>query len=59
MKSALVYQRILVKFSGEALSSGGDNNISPQILSNLAQQLVSLLDLGVSVAVVIGGGNLF
>jgi uridylate kinase len=59
MKSALVYKRILVKFSGEALSSGEDNNISPQILSNLAQQLAALLKLGVSVAVVLGGGNLF
>jgi uridylate kinase len=59
MNSTLIYQRILVKFSGEALGGDDVETISPQILTNIANQLLKLLELDVEVAVVIGGGNLF
>src|SRR5437870_4672943 len=54
------YQRIVVKLSGEALREpGSGDNISPQIVQNLAIQLRDVCKLGIEVAVVIGGGNIW
>ncbi|MBV8063209.1 MAG: UMP kinase [Nevskia sp.] len=53
------YKRILVKLSGEALMGELDYGISPDVMSRLAQEIKDVIDLGVQVAVVVGGGNIF
>jgi len=54
-----LYNRILIKLSGEVLNGGTDIAINPEVLHNLAEQVKHVLDLGVQVAIVIGGGNFF
>ena len=51
-----MYKRVLLKLSGEALSSQG-NSFDPNILANLAKELREVHDLGVDLAIVVGGGN--
>jgi uridylate kinase len=53
------YRRILVKLSGEALMGAGDYGIDPAMLRRIALEIQELQALGVQVAVVIGGGNIF
>ena len=53
------YRRILVKLSGEALMGEGDYGIDPAMLRRIALEIQELQALGVQVAVVIGGGNIF
>jgi uridylate kinase len=54
------YRRIVLKLSGEALREpGSKDNISPQIVSSLAAQIKEVQALGVQVAVVVGGGNIW
>ena len=53
------YKRILLKLSGEALMGKGDYGISPDVMSRLAGEIKEVSDLGVQVAVVVGGGNIF
>jgi uridylate kinase len=52
-------QRILVKLSGEALLGNGDYGIDPQMLKRIAGEIREVCALGLQVAVVIGGGNIF
>jgi uridylate kinase len=54
-----VYQRILLKLSGEALLGEADYGIDPLVLRRLAAEIHALVDRGVEVALVIGGGNIF
>jgi uridylate kinase len=57
---APAYKRIVLKLSGEALREpGGRDNISPQVVRGVAEEIKELHDLGVQVAVVIGGGNIW
>ncbi|MCI8541521.1 MAG: UMP kinase [Erysipelotrichaceae bacterium] len=51
-----MYKRVLLKLSGEALSANG-NAFDPQILANLAKELKEVHELGVDLAIVVGGGN--
>ena len=53
------YGRILLKLSGEALAGDRGYGIDPDVLSGLATEIREVLELGVQVAVVIGGGNIF
>ena len=53
------YKRILLKLSGEALQGDEGFGIDPTVLDRMAQEIKELIDMGVQVAVVIGGGNLF
>src|SRR5881628_2813083 len=54
------YKRIVLKLSGEALREvGSRDNISPQIVNDIAHRIKHVHDLGVQVAVVIGGGNIW
>ena len=57
--SAAGYKRILVKLSGEALLGQADYGIDPAMLRRVAGELVELVNSGVEVAVVLGGGNIF
>lgn len=60
MSATPKYRRIVLKLSGEALrEAGSKDNISPQIVNALAAQIKEVLGLGVQVAVVIGGGNIW
>ncbi|UDG79893.1 UMP kinase [Candidatus Steffania adelgidicola] len=54
-----IYRRILLKLSGEALQGAEDFGIDASILDRLAQEIKELVDLGIQIGVVIGGGNLF
>lgn len=54
-----VYQRILLKLSGEALQGQEGFGIDFIVLDRIAQEIKELLALGIQVSVVIGGGNLF
>ena len=54
-----IYQRILLKLSGEALLGHQDYGIDPVVIKRVATEVIELLDLGVQVGLVIGGGNIF
>src|SRR5471030_1013025 len=54
-----VYQRILLKLSGEALQGSEGFGIDASVLDRMAQEVKELVELGIQVGVVIGGGNLF
>ena len=57
---APAYKRIVLKLSGEALQErGGRDNISPPVVRQIAERIQAVHDLGVQVAVVIGGGNIW
>lgn len=51
-----MYKRVLLKLSGEALSANG-NSFDPTVLANLAKELKEVHELGVDLAIVVGGGN--
>ncbi len=53
------YKRILLKLSGEALMGDNQYGIDPKRLSEYALEIKKVVDLGVEVAIVIGGGNIF
>jgi uridylate kinase len=53
------YDRILLKLSGEALTGSADFGIDPKVLDRMALEIGQLVEIGVQVGVVIGGGNLF
>ena len=55
----MVYNRILLKLSGEALLGDRTYGIDPKRIAQYAKDIKSILDLGVEVAIVIGGGNIF
>lgn len=53
------YKRILLKLSGEALVGEGSLGISPEIVDRIAEEIEMVTTLGVQVAIVVGGGNIF
>jgi len=53
------YGRILLKLSGEALMGDQGFGISPEMIKYVAEEVQSVYDLGVQVAIVVGGGNIF
>jgi uridylate kinase len=59
MMSALRYRRILLKLSGEALAGENGFGIDPHEADKVVVQIRKLRDLGVEVALVIGGGNMW
>ncbi len=56
---ALKYRRIMLKLSGETLMGNQQYGIDPTMLTYYTKQIKELIDIGVEVAVVIGGGNIF
>lgn len=58
-EGALRYRRILLKLSGEALLGRKEFGIDQNVLSRIAEELKEIHSLGVEIAVVIGGGNIF
>ena len=55
----LKYKRILLKISGEALMGDQGFGIKPEVISMVAEELMEASALGVDIAVVVGGGNIF
>lgn len=53
------YSRVLLKLSGEALAGEEKFGINPQVIRAISQQLAEIVDMGVQLAVVVGGGNIF
>ncbi|MAS11113.1 UMP kinase [Endozoicomonas sp. G2_2] len=58
-KSKPTYKRILLKLSGEALMGQADYGISADVVERLAAEIKELIESGVQVALVVGGGNIF
>jgi len=54
-----IYNRILLKLSGEAFAGSQNYGIDPNFLNYITKEISSLVQVGVQVAVVIGGGNIF
>ncbi len=59
MSAPPAYRRILLKLSGEALMGRAEFGIAADVMGFLAQELKGVIDLGVQVALVVGGGNIF
>lgn len=53
------YKRILLKLSGEALMGKRNYGIDPQVITGYARDIKVVTDLGVQIAIVIGGGNIY
>lgn len=56
---SLPYKRVLLKLSGESLMGSNSYGIDPERISQYAKDVKAIAELGVEVAVVIGGGNIF
>ena len=59
MSKETAFKRILLKLSGEALEGKESFGIDPDVLSRMASEIKEIVDLGVEVGLVIGGGNIF
>lgn len=59
MQKSLTYKRILLKLSGEALTGEKGFGIEPLIIERVAREVADAVKLGVEVAIVVGGGNIF
>jgi len=57
--ATIKYRRILLKLSGEALAGGQGYGIDPEVINGIAAEIKEVSNLGVEIAVVIGGGNIF
>ena len=57
--AAVKYHRILLKLSGEALAGEQGYGISPEVITGIAAEIKEVAALGVQLALVIGGGNIF
>lgn len=54
-----MYNRVLLKLSGEALKGETSFGIDPQTVQKVAQQIKEVYDLGVEIGIVVGGGNIW
>ena len=59
MPSKPVYRRILLKLSGEALMGNREAGIAPEVINRVASDIKKVVEAGVQMAIVIGGGNIF
>lgn len=53
------YKRVVIKLSGEALAGEAGFGLSPKIIKSVAEDIKEVVELGVEVAVVVGGGNIW
>ena len=53
------FRRIVLKLSGEALAGSQGYGIDPPVLDRIGEEIREVVDLGVQMAIVIGGGNIF
>ncbi len=59
MQKRALYKRIILKISGEVLTGERDYGIDPKVIGQIAQEVKDVNNLGVEIAIVIGGGNIF
>ncbi len=59
MSTKPAYRRIVLKLSGEALMGSLDYGISPEVMQRVAAEIKQIIELGVQIAIVVGGGNIF
>jgi uridylate kinase len=59
LPKALKYQRVLLKLSGEALMGEQPFGIEPDVIAKVAEDIKRIIAMGVEVAIVVGGGNIF
>ena len=59
MSDQPLYERVLLKLSGEALMGEDDFGLNPAVVERIANEVRGLVDIGVQVALVVGGGNFF
>jgi len=57
--STAKYKRVLLKLSGEAFSGGADYGIDASTLTKVSRQIKQVIDMGVGVGIVVGGGNIW
>ena len=55
--SDIKYKRVLLKLSGEALAGDQKTGINPEVIGRICDQIKILVDMGVQVSIVVGGGN--
>ena len=55
----MVYQRVLLKLSGEALMGSLGYGIDPIVVQSIAQEVAKVVSQGIQIAIVVGGGNIF
>ncbi|TYI02247.1 hypothetical protein ES332_A11G255800v1 [Gossypium tomentosum] len=58
-KPSYKWRRVLLKVSGEALAGDHSQNIDPKVTMAIAREVASVTRLGIEVAIVVGGGNIF
>ena len=58
-ENKVVYKRILLKLSGEALLGKQSSGVDPEVANYIAAEIKSLADLNVQIGIVVGGGNIF
>jgi len=58
-QSTAVYKRVLLKISGEALLGSTEYGIDPVVIKRVADDITEIINLGVQIGLVIGGGNIF
>jgi len=51
------YKRVILKVSGEALAGNSKSGINSETIGNIAQNIKKAYDMGVEIAIVVGGGN--
>ena len=54
-----IYKRLVLKISGEALAGDQGYGINPKVLDLISDQVIEIMDMGVEVAIVVGGGNIW
>ncbi|MCK8624019.1 UMP kinase [Apilactobacillus sp. TMW 2.2459] len=57
--SDLKYKRIVLKLSGEALAGDQGFGINPPVIKKIAEEIKDIYDLGIQIAIVVGGGNMW
>lgn len=57
MSDEIPYKRVLIKFSGEVLAGEQKSGVNAQVIGNLCDKIKDIIEMGVQVAIVVGGGN--
>ena len=58
-QGSVLYRRVLLKLSGEGLMGNAEYGLHPETIERISREILAVVNLGVQVCVVIGGGNIF
>ena len=58
-QGSMLYRRVLLKLSGEGLMGNAEYGLHPGTIERIAHEILAVVNLGVQVCIVIGGGNIF